>query len=159
MDTADQTARGGGSWNVVVLARLYSRPCSLISCVLVAQIWRQQPPCHSLHIYNLLLYVLHTPEVVSWKTPSWKSCEDVLLGLRFQGREDQVFFHCYVNPLMNHWKIHPSWFSPSLGTSLKSITFLTKNSIYILQTYRSRYFSRHFFKNVPISTNLQKNKC
>ncbi len=24
-----------------------SRPCSLISCVLLAQIWRQQPPCHS----------------------------------------------------------------------------------------------------------------
>ena len=31
-------------------------PCSLISCVLLAQMWRQQLPCHSLvSIYNLLL--------------------------------------------------------------------------------------------------------
>jgi len=27
----------------------YSCPCSLISCVILVQIWRQQPPCHSLY--------------------------------------------------------------------------------------------------------------
>ena len=46
----------------------YSRPCSLISWVLLAQIWRQQPPCHSLYItyYFMAWTVLYSRQNVFW---------------------------------------------------------------------------------------------
>ena len=49
MDTADQTAQAVGP-EMWLYWQDYSRPCSLISWVQLAQIWRQQPPCHSLCI-------------------------------------------------------------------------------------------------------------
>ena len=40
-------------------------PCSLISCVLFAQIWRKQPPCHSLYItYYFMILPIH--KKVDW---------------------------------------------------------------------------------------------
>ena len=65
MDTADQTEWAGGP-EMWLYWQDYSRPCSLISWVLLAQIWRQQPPCNSLYItyYFMGLSLQEIPELV-----------------------------------------------------------------------------------------------
>ena len=57
----------------------YSHLCSLISWVLLAQIWHQQPPCHSLYI--TYYFMNKTLKIIAWlvrrrrrKGPMGPSC-------------------------------------------------------------------------------------
>ncbi len=66
MDTADQTARAGRRASTTIFLWLYWRDTPPVQSdqmsSILAQIGRQQPPCHSLYRYTLLLYGLAPPD-------------------------------------------------------------------------------------------------
>jgi len=67
MDTADQTALAGGP-EMWLYWQDYCCSCSLISWVLLVQIWPQQPPCHCLHITYYILYGIGPLALHKWRS-------------------------------------------------------------------------------------------